>query len=221
MIEKRFPGKTNPIGITTALCTVVMLLLFSASCSREKKEVVVVAFDPEKTYTMKANDVSSLISDSGITRYRLKAKEWLVFGKAADPHWYFPKGIYVEKFDTLFRTEASIKADTAYYFDKKGLWELIGNVEIESLQGEHFETPHLFWNQKEEKVYSDQYIRIEQADKVITGIGFESNQNMTQYKIFNSQGIFPVSESRPDSIAADTIPAGTATPPDSLTTDEK
>lgn len=232
MIEKRFPGKTNPIGITTALCTVVMLLLFSASCSREKKEVVVVAFDPEKTYTMKANDVSSLISDSGITRYRLKAKEWLVFGKAADPHWYFPKGIYVEKFDTLFRTEASIKADTAYYFDKKGLWELIGNVEIESLQGEHFETPHLFWNQKEEKVYSDQYIRIEQADKVITGIGFESNQNMTQYKIFNSQGIFPVSESRPDSIptdsvtphdslAADTIPAGTATLPDSLTTDEK
>lgn len=221
MIEKRFPGKTNPIGITTALCTVVMLLLFSASCSREKKEVVVVAFDPEKTYTMKANDVSSLISDSGITRYRLKAKEWLVFGKAADPHWYFPKGIYVEKFDTLFRTEASIKADTAYYFDKKGLWELIGNVEIESLQGEHFETPHLFWNQKEEKVYSDQYIRIEQADKVITGIGFESNQNMTQYKIFNSQGVFPVSESRPDSIAADTIPAGTVTPPDSLTTDEK
>ena len=44
----------------------------------------------------------------------------------------------MEKFDTLFQTEASIKADTAYYYDKKGLWELIGNVEVESLQGEHF-----------------------------------------------------------------------------------
>ena len=50
----------------------------------------------------------------------------------------FPRGIYVEKFDTLFQTEASIKADTAYYYDKKGLWELIGNVEVESLQGEAF-----------------------------------------------------------------------------------
>lgn len=110
----------------------------------------------------------------------------------------FPRGIYVEKFDTLFQTEASIKADTAYYYDKKGLWELIGNVEVESLQGEHFETSQLFWDQKQEKVYSDKFMRIEQEDKIITGIGFESNQDMTQYKIFNSQGIFPVSDALAD-----------------------
>lgn len=206
MIGTRFLGKTNNMGITTTIIVVVMLLLFTASCSKEKTETVVVAFDPERTYTMKATDVSTLISDSGITRYRLKAKEWLVFGKAADPHWYFPEGIYIEKFDTLFHTEASVKADTAYYYDKKGLWELIGNVEVESLQGERFETSQLFWNQKDEKVYSDKYIRIEQADKIITGIGFESNQNMTQYKIFNSQGIFPISETAPaDTARTDTI----------------
>lgn len=188
------------MGITTTITVVVMLLLFSVSCGKEKADVVVVAFDPEQTYTMKASDVSSLISDSGITRYRLKAKEWMIFDKAAEPYWYFPKGIYVEKFDTLFHAEASIQADTAYYYDKKGLWKLIGNVEIESLQGEHFETSLLFWNQKEEKVYSDKYIRIEQEDKIITGIGFESNQDMTQYKIFNSQGIFPVTETPVDTL---------------------
>ena len=194
------------MGITTIVWMVVMLLLFSASCTNDNKEVVEVSFDPEKTYTMKATDVSSLISDSGITRYRLKAKEWFIYGKAKDPHWYFPGGIYVEKFDTLFRTEASIKADTAYYFDKKGLWELIGNVEVESLEGERFETDQLFWDQKKELVYSDKYMRIEQEDKIITGIGFESNQNMTRYKIFNSQGIFPVSETTSaDSTSADTI----------------
>ena len=194
------------MGITTIFSMVVMLLLFSASCSDEKEEVVNVAFDPEKTYTMKATDVSSLISDSGITRYRLKAKEWLIYGKAKEPHWYFPGGIYVEKFDTLFRTEASIEADTAYYFDKKGLWELIGNVQVKSLEGERFETEQLFWDQKKELVYSDKYMRIEQEDKIITGIGFESNQNMTRYKIFNSQGIFPVTETAPvDSVPADTI----------------
>ena len=85
-----------------------------------------------------------------------------------------------------------------YYYDKKGLWELIGNVEVESLQGEHFETSQLFWDQKQEKVYSDKFMRIEQEDKIITGIGFESNQDMTQYKIFNSQGIFPVSDALAD-----------------------
>ena len=146
MIGNRFHCKTENMGITTTFVVVVMLLLFSASCSKEHKEVVDVEFDPDKTYTMKATDVSSLISDSGITRYRLKAKEWQIYGKAAEPH----------------------------------------------------ETSQLFWDQKQEKVYSDKFMRIEQEDKIITGIGFESNQDMTQYKIFNSQGIFPVSDALAD-----------------------
>ena len=193
---KRFLCKTNEQGITTTPAVVVMLLLFLTfiACESEKQEVVDVAFDPEKTYTMKVTDVVSLISDSGITRYRLNAKEWWVFDKAKDPYWYFPEKIYVEKFDTLFHTEASIEADTAYYYSKRELWELIGHVEVRSLQGERFETSRLFWDQKEEKVYSEDYIRIEQEDKIVTGIGFESNQDMTNYKIFNSQGIFPVED---------------------------
>lgn len=197
MANTRFLSKTKRNGITTTGMVVVMLLLLlTIACSSEKKEIVDVAFDPEKTYTMKATEINSLVSDSGLTRYRLNAKEWLVFDKAKDPYWYFPEGIYVEKFDTLFQTEASIKADTAFYFSKRELWRLVGNVKVESLQGEKFDTSELFWNQKEGKVYSDKYIRIEQEDKIITGVGFESNQEMTQYKIFNSKGTFPVSESK-------------------------
>ena len=197
MANTRFLSKTKRNGITTTGMVVVMLLLLlTIACSSEKKEIVDVAFDPEKTYTMKATEVNSLVSDSGLTRYRLNAKEWLVFDKAKDPYWYFPEGIYVEKFDTLFQTEASIKADTAFYFSKRELWRLVGNVKVESLQGEKFDTSEFFWNQKEGKVYSDKYIRIEQEDKIITGVGFESNQEMTQYKIFNSKGTFPVSESK-------------------------
>lgn len=193
----RFRSKTNMQSITTALKAVVMLLLFSISffsCQPEKKEVVNVSSDPEKSYTMKATKVNTLISDSGITRYRVKTKVWLTFGNAKEPYSYFPEGIYVEKFDSTFQTEASIQADTAYYFEKKSLWQLIGNVEVESLQGEQFSTSELFWDQKEEKVYSDKYIRVQQKEQIITGIGFESNQNMTRYRIFNSQGEFPVEE---------------------------
>ena len=68
---------------------------------------------------------------------------------------------------------------------------------MKSLQGERFETEELFWNQKEDKVYSDRFIRIEQEDKIITGVGFESNQNMTRYTIRESRGVFPVDTSAP------------------------
>ena len=206
MTETRFLCKTNKYGITTTFAVVVMLLLFMASCGKENKEVVEVTFDPENTYTLRTTDVSSLISDSGITRYRMNAKEWLVFGKAKEPYSYFPQGVYVEKFDSLFNVEASVKADTAYYWDKKGLYKLIGYVSILSQEGKKLDTSILYFDQKEDQIYTDEYFELEEGDKIITGIGFKSNQNMTKYKIFNSQGTFPVSDT-----ARDTSRVNTAT----------
>lgn len=206
MTKTRFLCKTNKYGITTTFAVVVMLLLFMASCGKENKEVVEVTFDPENTYTLRTTDVSSLISDSGITRYRMNAKEWLVFGKAKEPYSYFPQGVYVEKFDSLFNVEASVKADTAYYWDKKGLYKLIGHVSILSQEGKKLDTSILYFDQKEDQIYTDEYFELEEGDKIITGIGFKSNQNMTKYKIFNSQGTFPVSDT-----ARDTSRVNTAT----------
>lgn len=208
--------KISKQDITTARWLVVMSLLVMVSCGGDKKEVVVVSFDPETSYTLKTTELTTLISDSGLTRYRVEAKEVLMFDKAKEPHWYFPEGIYLEKFDTLFHVEASVEADTAYNYEKKGLWKLVGNVKVESLEGKKFETSLLFWDRKKEKIYSDKYIRIEEGDKIVTGIGFESNQNMTQYKIFNSKGVFPVNETAADSTQtrppADTAAGDTVSP---------
>ncbi len=198
----RFLCKTNHIkGITTTFNVVVMLVLLLASCGNEKAEVIEVAFDPETTYTMKATDITELISDSGVIRYKVIAEEWYVYDKAAEPYYLFPKGGYLERFDSLLNKDASIEADTVYFYTKKELWELVGNVEYLSLKGEKFNTEQLFMNQKEDRVYSDKYIRIEQADKIITGIGFESNMSMTKYEVFNSQGSFPMKDTQP----ADTV----------------
>ena len=84
-------------------------------CSREKKEEVEIGFNPDSTYTMKAVDVVTLVSDSGVTRYKVETHEWYMFGEASEPYWYFPKKLHLEKFDSLFRVEASVDADTAYF----------------------------------------------------------------------------------------------------------
>lgn len=85
--------------------------------------------------------------------------------KKNPPYWAFEKGVYLEKFDSLFHIDASIKADTAYYYEKKKLWELRSNVHIRSQRGDKFDTDLLFWDEKQERVYSDKFIRIEQEDK--------------------------------------------------------
>ena len=89
-------------------------LLWSA-CSGPKNEVVKGFEDAAEVPTLRTLDVMTLISDSGVTRYRINALEWLMYENAQEPYWYFPRGLHVEKFDSVFATEALIQGDTAIY----------------------------------------------------------------------------------------------------------
>ena len=153
------------LSITIACGAVVMLLLFSA-CSGRHKDMGDAITERDSLPVMDTKGVMTLISDSGVTRYRINTEEWLVFDRKNPPYWAFEKGVYLEKFDSLFHIDASIKADTAYYYEKKKLWELRSNVHIRSQRGDKFDTDLLFWDEKQERVYSDKFIRIEQEDKI-------------------------------------------------------
>jgi LPS export ABC transporter protein LptC len=182
---------TTLLHITAAFYAAVMFVLFPA-CSGKDKDLAEAITERDSLPGMKSLGVTTFISDSGITRYKIIAEEWCIFDKKEPPYWAFEKGVYLEKFDSLFRIDASIKADTAYYYEKKKLWELRTNVSIRNLKGDKFDTELLFWDEKKEEIYSDKYIRIEQEDKTITGYGFESNQELTEYTIKNTTGIFTV-----------------------------
>lgn len=195
------------------LLLVVGFLVFLAGCSKPKNEIV-NSFDTEVEMPMMHSEgVSTLISDSGVTKYRITAEQWDMFEKGSDPRWYFPKGIFVEKFDSLYQTEASIKGDTAFFFKNKKLWRLVGNVKIKNQAGDRFETDELFWDQRTQKVYSDKSIHIERQDVILEGIGFDSNESMTKYTIRRPSGIFPVQMKRPGTTT-------TTTATDSLTMQE-
>ena len=184
------------LNITAAFLAAVMFVLFPA-CSGKDKKLAEAISENDTLPSMKTLGVTTLISDSGITRYKVVAEEWLIFDKKNPPYWAFEKGVYLEKFDSLLRIDASIKADTAYYHERKKMWELKGNVQILSQRGDKFQTGLLFWDEKKEKVYSDKFIQIEQEDKIIKGYGFESNQELTEYEIKNTTGIFTVEDTAP------------------------
>ena len=211
-VKNRLKTYTIIVNITAALYAAVMFVIFP-SCSGKDKNLVDAITERDSLPSMKSLGVTTLISDSGITRYKIITEEWSIFDKKTPPHWAFEKGVYLEKFDSLLHIDASIKADTAYYYEKEKLWELRSNVHIQSQRGDKFDTELLFWDENKKKVYSDNFIRIEQEDKTITGYGFESNQELTDYVIRNTTGIFTVenqttttSQAPKDSTIQDSIP---------------
>ena len=196
---------TKTYSIATVILAVVMLFL-SASCSKGKEPVSAAITNRDSVPVMVTRDVATYISDSGVVRYKIIADEWQVFDRLEPSMWTFEQGVYLEKFNNDLSIEATILADTAYYYDKEELWELRGNVHIENEQDEQFDTQLLFWNQKTKRVYSDLFIRIRQQKRIITGTGFTSNQDFTRYTIKHTQGIVPIKE---ENASADTTVVAT------------
>lgn len=188
----------NILSTIKRITRVVLLLLicFSVySCAKKEVRHRASAIADRKAMPALAGDeVTTLISDSGITRYRIKAKKWLVYDKADTPYWEFPEGVYLEKFNLNLEADATVEADYAYYNEPAQRWMLRGNVQAVNLQGEKFETPLLYWDQPSESVYSDSSIVITREASIIKGVGFRSNQEMTQYTILRPTGVFPIKE---------------------------
>jgi LPS export ABC transporter protein LptC len=179
----------NRIRIIISLVAVLAVSL--SSCKKGKKEQVEISFNPDSTYTMKETNVNALLSDSGRTRYKIITQTWLMFSRASEPYWFFPDSVYLEKFDSTFNIEASIRADTAYYYERRKLWELKGHVDISNLKGERFQTSQMFWDQNIGSIYSNMYIRVSKGEFLNEGIGFKSNQNMSKYEIYHPTAEIP------------------------------
>lgn len=181
--------------IIKKLCTTIALpaivVLFSLlSCNSEKKSTAAPIEEPDSIPYLSTYGVTTLISDSGRISYRIEAEEWLIYEKRNPKYWAFEKGAYLEKYDDSLRVEATIKSDTAYFYSEKKLWKLIGNVDIKNQKGEKFFTDLLYWNQEDGSIYSDKYIKIEQKEQITTGIGFRSNQELTEWEILSTEGIY-------------------------------
>jgi LPS export ABC transporter protein LptC len=186
-------NKNIQYSITT-ITTIVVMLFFIVACSNDKIDKIDAVVDRSAMPRLRATEITTVVSDSGITRYRISAPRWDIYDKVSQPYWEFPEGIHCEKFDLNLHVDANIHSLYARFNENEQLWELRGQVRATNLQGELFETEQLFWNQREERFYSDSLIKITQETRIITGIGFESNQSMTRYVIRNPQGIFPVNE---------------------------
>lgn len=188
-------AKLHTINSSTTIATVIVVLLFfTSSCSEKSESTEVVSNGADSIAFMSTYDVNTIISDSGRISYKIEAKEWHVYDKRNPPYWAFEKGIYLEKYDDSLRIETTLRSDTAYYYDQMKLWQLFGNVRINSSKGEKIYTNKLFWSSDSGRIYSDSYIKIEQDDRITEGIGFSSNQDFTVWEILNTTGIYPIEE---------------------------
>ena len=179
------------------------------ACQPEKEHTAAAVRSEDSVAVMVTHGVNTLISDSGVIKYKLVAERWEV-NQARDPSlWIFDKGLFMEQFDEKFRTEMYIQADTAYYYDQQRLWELRGRVRLRTVDGLRFASEELYWDQFQREFYSHLFSRVVTPERELEGTYFRSDENMFNYTVSNSAGSFVRTdegeESDADTTLTDTI----------------
>lgn len=187
--------KTPLFSIAAVLSTAAMLSFQSCSSDDDSHRPDIGVRD--SLPTLKSIGVSTLISDSGIIRYKMIAEEWFIYDKKDPQYWSFEKGLFIERFNESYKVDAFISCDTAYFYNQRSLWELRGRVLVKNLKGETFKTSLLFWDQAAHRIYSERYMEIDGDTRKLAGYNFSSNEEMTDYIIHASKGQFPVKDDSP------------------------
>lgn len=180
--------------LMTALVLLLLQLSSVLSCS-EAQEHIAGAVNPEDSVSMMTTyGVNTLISDSGVIKYRIVTERWDVNTVRQPSRWEFMKGIFFEQFDEQFHVQAYIQADTAWYFDKMRLWKLRGRVSIRNVKGLIYTSEELYWDGMKHEFYSTVFSRVVTPERTMEGSYFRSDEKMEHYLVTNSKGSFMASD---------------------------
>lgn len=167
-----------------------VFLMMSVACNEEREHTAPAIYERDSVSVMTTYGVNTLISDSGVIKYRIVAERWEVNEVKKPARWSFEKGLFLTQFDQTMHIQSYIQCDTAYYFNMEGRWELHGRVRILTKQGLTFRSEELFWDERRHEIWSHRYSYLKTPERELEGDYFRSNEDMTKYEVTNTKGFF-------------------------------
>lgn len=161
-----------------------------AACQNPVEHTAPAIHDRDSVAMMTSYGVNTLISDSGVIKYRIVTERWEVNTNRVPSRWIFDKGMLLEQFDEKFHVNSYIQCDTAYYFDQERVWKLYGRVRILTKDGLRFTSEQLTWDENKHELSSYVFSKLVTPERTLQGSYFWSDERMTRYFVSNSKGSF-------------------------------
>ena len=158
------------------------------SCKGKLGEAADLKLDETPVQTVR--DMFVVQSENGRIQMRASADLMEKYERDTLSYELFPEGFSVYGYTEEGLLETEIVADNARhvkYKDGRETWEAFGNVVVKNLiKQETMETDTLYWDQKNEKIYTHCYVRMYSPDGFMQGYGMESDQRARSTILFNN-----------------------------------
>jgi LPS export ABC transporter protein LptC len=167
------------------------------SCKNDMKTISALTLD-NAAPAESAKNVEVLYSDSGQVLIKLVTVQLNRFA-SEEPYLEFPEGLELFFYDSLMNIKTKLTANYGISWEKTKIMEVKDDVVIIDFEkDETLNTEHLIWDQRQQKIYSDVFVKRTSPDGVLYGDGFDAFENMKSYTLRNPRGIFTVEENEPE-----------------------
>ncbi len=165
----------------------VMLVFFSCQ-TKVAADISPELMKNTKLPSVEALDFETFYTDSGVVKYHLETPKMLIYEDPTQPYKDFPDGFLFQKYDLNMKVVSQMSGNHGKYYDLERKWEANGNVVLVNSTGDTLRSEELKYHEKEDLIFSDQFVSIKKGDKYIMGTGFKSDAQMTKWSITKTKG---------------------------------
>jgi LPS export ABC transporter protein LptC len=151
----------------------------------------------EKTPVETAKNIKIFYSDSAFVKVEMTAPV-LDHYTSGNPYVEMPSGLRAIFYDNRLNVTSRMSAGYGIRYERDQKMEARKNVIVVNEKGEQLNTEHLIWDERRQKLLSDEFVTITTKDEILYGTGFESNEDFTKYKIFKPTGTFSINKNSHD-----------------------
>lgn len=174
-------------------------LLLWAGCfvliACENDYAVIQDLQRKKLTVDEVKNVESYISQAGKVKAKLTSPFMLRFYDSV-PRVEFPNSLHVDFYNDSMVIESYLNAKKGYYYEQQSRVILTDSVVVISINGDTLKTKELFWEQTLHKLFTNSDVEIRQKTKTIYGKGFESDEQLKNFRIDSVKGVLLVGDSK-------------------------
>lgn len=165
------------------LCTT---MLMSSGCEEKIKPSILSSIDSRTLPQQESWNSTIVVSDSGHITAIILAGYIRVF--EADQKTHMSQGVRVRFFNPQGVQTSVLTSDEGTVDEATNNLEACKNVIVVSSDSSRMTTEQLFWDNQRQLIYTPAYVQITTEKDKLQGHGFESNQNLKNYRIFRVTG---------------------------------
>lgn len=138
--------------------------------------------------TTESWDVNMTIVENGLQNIMLQGDYAIIYDQEDRKETRIQGNVYVQIYDSTGSMETEAWSKRANYFSEDREFELIDSVRVETIENRQLYTDYLRWNQETDQITSDRFVTIITPTDSLTGSGFSSNTDLTDYVITDLRG---------------------------------